>query len=51
MVKLKILISNSLDGSSKPHTNFTEFLKEVTLTDNGYSTNTRMLISKIIKQF
>ena len=49
MTKLKILISNSLDESSKRLTNFTKFLKEVTLTENG-KYNTRMLLSKIIKQ-
>ena len=35
MTKLKILIGNSLDESSKRLTNFTKFLKEVTLTENG----------------
>ena len=35
MTKLKILIGNSLDESSKQLTNFTKFLKEVTLTENG----------------
>ena len=34
MVKLKILIGNSLDGSSKRLTNFTKFSK-VTVTGNG----------------
>ena len=33
-VKLKILISNSLDGSSKELTNFAKFL-QATLTGNG----------------
>ena len=35
MTKLKILISNSLDKSSKQLTNFTKFLREIILTDNG----------------
>ena len=35
MTKLKILIGNSLDESSKRLTNFTKFLKEVTLKENG----------------
>ena len=33
MMKLKILIGSSLDESSKRLTNFTKFLKEVTLID------------------
>ena len=33
MAKLKILIGSSLDESSKRLTNFTKFLKEVTLID------------------
>ena len=35
MTKLKILIDNSLGEISKRLTNFTKFLKEVTLTENG----------------
>ena len=35
MTKLKILIPNSLDESSKWLTSFTKILKEVTLTENG----------------
>ena len=35
MTKLKILIPNSLDESSKWLTSFTNILKEVTLTENG----------------
>ena len=34
MTKLKMLICNSLDESSKRLTNFTKFLKEVPLTEN-----------------
>lgn len=35
MAELKILIGNSLDESSKQLNNFTKFLKEVSLTNNG----------------
>ena len=35
MTKLKILIGNSLDESSKRLTNFAKFRKEVNLTGNG----------------
>ena len=35
MTKLKILIGNSLDENIKQLTNFMEFLKEVTLAENG----------------
>ena len=37
MTKLKILYSNYLDESSKRLTNFTKFVKEVALAENGES--------------